>query len=286
MAVHIVTDSTSDLTPSLLEAHGAAGLIHIVPLTVHFGEEEFLSGVTLSNDEFYDRLVRSKVMPRTTQASPAAFIELYGKISQPGDTILSFHISSKMSGTYQSAVLAAKQFGDRRIEVVDTKSASLGVGVIALRAALAVKAGEKPDAVLAKSREWIRELQVYFVVDTLEYLHKNGRIGRAQALVGGLLNIKPVLTIDDGVVAPVEKVRGKANARTRLFDRAREALGQRPGGPPYAAIVHTRAQGDAEELSARLAAEFPKATVLVAELGPTVGTHVGPGALGIIGFPV
>ena len=286
MSVHIITDSTSDLTPALLEAYGLAGRVHIAPITVHFGDEEFLSGITISTEEFYARIEETKVMPRTSQPSPAAFMDLYRSVSSPGDTILSFHISSKMSGTYQSALLAAKHLGDRRVEVVDTKSASLGVGIIAIRAALAVAKGETADAALALSRELIARQRVYFLVDTLEYLQKNGRIGKAQALLGGLLNIKPLLTVDDGVVAPAEKVRGQAKARARLFERAAEYLRAelKSGESTVSAVVHARAPEAAEELRARLAAEFPNVTFVLAELGPTIGSHTGPGALGAICF--
>ncbi len=286
MNVHIVTDSTSDLSASLLEEYGVARLIHIVPLTVHFGDEEFQSGVDLSTSEFYARLEKAEVMPRTSQPSPAAFIELYKTISKPGDTILSYHISSRLSGTFQSALLATKQFSDRRIEVVDTKSASMGLGIIALRAALGLVQGESADAVLNMSREWIANGRVYFLVDTLDYLQKNGRIGRAQALVGGLLNVKPILTLDDGVVTPLEKARGQAKARGRVLSRVVEFLQTQSGGSPgpFAAVVHARAPEDAEALREKLQSEFPNITFLIGELGPTVGTHAGPGTLGVACF--
>lgn len=286
MNVHIVTDSTSDLSTLLLEEYGVSDLVHIVPLTVHFGDEEYLSGVNLSTAEFYERLGTSQAMPRTSQPSPAAFIDRYRSISKPGDVILSYHISSRLSGTYQSALLAAKQVSDRRIEVIDTKSASMGLGLIALRAALGLRGGGSVDEVLETSKELIAKNQIYFLVDTLDYLQKNGRIGRAQALVGSLLNVKPILTLEEGIVAPVEKARGHAKARARVLARIVEYLSAQSKPSSLGAIVHAQAPEAAEEFRSKLAAQFPDTTFIVGELGPTVGTHTGPGTLGVVCFGV
>ena len=230
MAVHVVTDSTADLSPELMDAFGVRDALHIVPLTVHFGDEEFLDGVTITADQFYERLSTSEVLPRTSQPSPAAFVEAYSNISSPGDTILSFHISSRLSGTYQSALLAARQLPDRTIEVVDTRLASLGLGLVGLYAAKGVKEGKGAEEVLGQCRRIMQEARILFLVETLEYLQKNGRIGKAQALVGGLLNVKPLLTLEDGVVTPLEKARGKAKARGAACLSASARL--RPKTPP------------------------------------------------------
>lgn len=282
MAVHVVTDSTADLTPELIKEFGVTSPVHIVPLTIHFGEEEYRDGVDLSTEEFYRKLRESHQMPRTSQPSPAAFIDVYSQVSQPGETILSFHISSKLSGTYQSALLAARQFDDRRIEVVDTRSASLGVGLIALRAAELAERGAEPDEILILCREMINHSRVFFLVDTLEYLQKNGRIGKAQAIVGGLLNVKPILTLEDGVVAPLDKVRGKAKARARLLERLIE--GTSPDSVAAGAVVHAQAPEEADSLTQAVAAQFPTSRIVTGQLGPTVGTHVGPGTLGVVAF--
>jgi EDD domain protein, DegV family len=280
--IHIVTDSTSDLTPQLLQEAGVEDTVHIVPLTVHFGDEEYRDGVDLSRERFYQMLTQREEMPRTSQPSPAAFADVYREISQPGDTILSLHISSKLSGTHQSAALASRQFEDREIEVVDTRSVSLGLGLIVLEAAKAAKEGRGKQEILAEVRRRIASIRILFVVDTLEYLHKNGRIGKAQALVGGLLNVKPLLALEDGIVAPVEKVRGKAKARERMLERLFEEVP--PESLEMGAVLHAAASSEAREVLQRLQERYPGRRFYVEELGPTVGTHAGPGTLGVVAF--
>lgn len=279
--IHIVTDSTSDLTPEVLAAHFGGAKIHVIPLTVHFGEEEYRDGVDLTTAEFYRKLTSGGAMPRTSQPSPAAFVDLYKEISQPGDVILSYHLSARLSGTIQSAALAARQIEDRTIEVIDTRSVSMGLALIAGRAAERAASGATPEEIVQESRELIAKQHIYFVVDTLEYLQRNGRIGKAQALVGGLLNVKPILTLDDGVVAPLEKVRGRSKARERLFERASSHAAT--GGATMGAVLQAAAAEDAKAFADRLheayGIRFP-----VIELGPTVGTHAGPGTLGVVVF--
>lgn len=280
--IHIVTDSTSDLTPRLLQEAGVEDRVHVVPLTVHFGEEEYQDGVDLSRDRFYEMLSQRAQMPRTSQPSPAAFADLYRAISQPGDTILSLHISSKLSGTHQSAALAARQLGDREIEVVDTRSVSLGLGLIVLEAAKAAKEGRDKQEILAEVRLRIAKARILFVVDTLEYLQKNGRIGKAQALVGGLLNVKPLLALEDGIVSPLEKVRGKAKARERMLERLFEEVPAE--SLEMGAVLHAAAADEAREIAQRLQDHYQGHRFYVEELGPTVGTHAGPGTLGVVVF--
>lgn len=280
--IRIVTDSTADLTPQLLQEFGVEDFVHVVPLTVHFGQEEFQDGVDLARDTFFEMLRTRTEMPRTSQPSPAAFVDVYREVSNPGDTVLSLHLSSKLSGTHQSAALAARQFSDRDIEVVDTRSVSLGLGLMVLAAAQAAKEGRSKQEILAELRKRIAAVRIYFVVDTLEYLQKNGRIGKAQAFVGGLLNVKPLLALEDGVVSPVEKVRGKAKAKERLLERVLEAVP--PGSVEMGAVLHAAAATEGEEIASRLDQLYGGFKFHVEELGPTVGTHAGPGTLGVVIF--
>lgn len=273
--IHIVTDSTADLPKKVVEEYG----IHVVPLTVHFGDEEFQDGVNLSTEEFYERLASSPVMPRTSQPSAAAFAQVYEEISQPGDTILSFHISSSLSGTHQSALLAARQFDDRQIEVVDTRLVSMALGMVVMRAAGAKNRGLDAEEILAECQRAAGATQVIFVVDTLDYLQKNGRIGKAQALVGGLLNVKPILMLEDGVVAPLEKIRGSAKARRRLIEKAQTLVP--PDTVDEVALLHAAAEDQATAVAEQLRAAFPSVNFHIAELGPTVGAHAGPGTVGV-----
>lgn len=280
--IHIVTDSSADLTADLLAEAGVHGRVHIAPITVHFGNTEYQDGVDLFPDQFYEMLARAESMPRTSQPSPAVFVDLYRDISQPGDTILSIHISSRMSGTHQSAALAARQFDDRIIEVVDSRSVAMGLGLMVVEAAKAAAAGEDSQQILARVRRRIAGSRIFFVVDTLEYLQRNGRIGKAQAYLGGLLNVKPVLSVEDGIVAPVEKVRGKAKALERLIQRLAEAVP--PGTFEMGAVVHAAAADEAAELAKRLGELYGGAPLPVHQLGPTVGTHAGPGTVGVVAF--
>ena len=211
--IHVVTDSGSDLSMEVRQRLA----INVVPLTVQFGSDIYKDGEEISVSEFYAKLKAESEMPSTCQPSPADFVAMYEAIAQPGDTIISVHLSSKMSGTYQSAVLASTMLdSDIQVKVVDSKSASMGLGLVAATAAQGVQAGKDLDEILADVQQAVDQLQVYFVVDTLEYMKKNGRIGLASALVGTMLNIKPILTLVDGEVAPFEKIRGKAKALKRV----------------------------------------------------------------------
>lgn len=277
--IHVVTDSGSDLPVELREQLG----IHVVPLTVQFGEEIFKDGVEISTAEFYTRLRRDSKVPSTCQPSPADFVEMYEKIAEPGDTIISVHLSSRLSGTYQSAVLASTMIDPAiTVKAIDSRSASLGIGVVTVVAAEAVRAGKSLDEVLELVQGTIESLQVYFVVDTLEYLQKNGRIGLASAMVGTLLNIKPILTLSDGQVAPAEKIRGRSKALRRLRELSQEFRQRYPGKQLQAAISHsdnlTEAQSLAEQLPEILDLDTP---AIIGEIGPTIGVHTGPGTVAL-----
>ncbi len=273
MGVKIVTDSTSDLPPELATRLG----ITVAPLNVHFGTEMYLDGVDLSPDEFYQRLQSSSVLPTTSQPSVGAFVDLYQRLSQDADAILSIHISSLMSGTYNSAIQAKEQAEvSCPIEVVDTGQASMGLGLIAMAAAEAVQKG----AGLQEAREVVESVTPYTeffgVLETLEYLRKGGRIGKAQAFLGSLLNIKPVLIIKDGVVHPLERCRTRRKALDRIGEIAE-------GFAPLEeiSILYATTPEDAGELAQRLGHLVSDRQVIMGRVGPVVGTYLGPGALGL-----
>jgi len=282
--IHVVTDSGSDLPVDVRQRLG----IHVVPLTVQFGDEIFRDGEDISTAEFYARLRQEKILPSTCQPSPADFVALYERIAQPGDTIISIHLSSKMSGTYQSAVLASTMIDPQiTVKAVDSKAASLGIGVTAVAAAEAAQTGKSAEEVLEEAQRVVECLQVYFVVDTLEYLQKNGRIGLASAMLGTLLNIKPVLTLVDGQVAPFEKIRGKTKALKRLRELGTEFRQRYPDRKLKAALSHAdnpaEAQTLAEALVEILDLEEP---VLLGEIGPTIGVHTGAGTIALFMYSV
>lgn len=282
--IHVVTDSGSDLSLEVQERLG----IHVVPLTVQFGSEIYKDGEEISAQQFFARLKTEVEMPSTCQPSPADFVAVYEKIAQPGDTIISVHLSSKMSGTYQSAVLASTMLDSGiKVKLVDSKSASMGLGLVAVTAAEGVQAGKDVDEILTDVQHTIDHLQVYFVVDTLEFLKKNGRIGAASALVGTMLSIKPILTVTDGVVAPFEKIRGKAKAIKRVRELVIEFQQKYPEKRIRAALSHATTQEEADQIAEALALTLPvEGDVLIGNIGPTIGVHTGPGVVALFLYSV
>lgn len=275
-AVRIVVDSGADLTQEVAQQYG----ISIVPLKVTIGDTEYQDGVNLQKEEFLDKLPHTSVMPFTTQPSPADFMQQYEQLRDDGAShIISIHLSSKMSGTFQSASLAARQVEGVQVTTVDSYSASLGIGLLAIQAAQLADAGESAEHIVAKLEQWKEKLVVYFSVDTLEYLQKNGRIGRAQALLGGMLNIKPVLTVEAGEVAAVAKARGKRKALNLVLEHVQRAIA---GQTAEAAVIHAAAPEAAETLREQILAMAPGSRVSTYLLGPTIATHTGPGTLGVI----
>ncbi|HUC93419.1 MAG TPA: DegV family protein [Paenibacillus sp.] len=282
-AVKIVVDSTADISRELRERLG----IEMVPLKVHFGEEQFLDGVTIDPDDFYDKLASSPALPTTSQPSPIEFQEAYERILKetPDAQIISYHLSAKFSGTYQSATIGRTMLeSDADITVIDSKSASCGFGLIAIRAAELAKEGRSKAEILAEIDRLSRDLKLYFLVDTLEYLQRGGRIGKAAALFGSILNIKPILTIDrEGTVAPVDKVRGSKKAMQRIVELLEPNFGS---DPVNVAIAWSKYDAAAKELLEMVRSRFNVQDVHETTLGAVIGTHVGPGTAAVFMYRV
>ncbi len=274
-AIRIVTDSTADLPDSLVKRHG----IGVVPLTVFFGDDAYRDGVDLSSGDFYRRLVTDQRHPHTSQPSPAAFEEQYRRLAAEGaNRVLVFCLSSRLSGTYQSAVMAA-QMVDIHVDVVDTEQASLSMGWMVAAAAQAIEAGAGADEVIAWAEDCKKRTSLLFVVDTLEYLQRNGRIGKASALLGTLLSVKPILSLADGVVTPVDKVRGSSKAIARMVEIASERHGMQKR--LHVGILHAAAPEQAARLAETIQQSLHPDEMLISEIGPVLGAHVGPGAVGV-----
>lgn len=274
----IVSDSTADLPESMVEEYK----VDIVPLRVHFGEEIFLDWVDMKPDIFYEKLGESHILPRTSQPSPADFVKKYKEIGE-GETIISIHISSNLSGTYQSAMMAKDMLPELDIHVFDTKLASLAHGAVVIEAARAAREGKGKEEVLNLVKEMIKKVRVYFMVNTLEYLQKNGRIGRAQAMLGTLLKVKPILTLEDGIVTPKEKARGKARALDRLVKICLEEYG--PDQPVKIALLHGNVLEEALKLQDKIEGVFNFEEAIISELGAVIGSHTGPGVVGMVIYP-
>lgn len=274
MPVRIVTDSTADLPQDIVDRYG----ITVVPLTVFFGEEALLDGVDIDPDQFLVRLASSPVLPRTSQPSTEAFREVYERLGQESAEIISIHLSSKLSGTLNSAAVARDQVahGGLHIELIDSYTVSLGLGLIVREAAAVAAAGGTLKEVVAAARHAMDRVSVAILVDTLEYLRRGGRIGRASSFLGSVLSIKPIISIENGEVVPLERVRTRRKAADRLFAIA---TADRRAKAVFAAFT-----GSAEEtdvLVDRLREALPHTDVRPAKIGPTVGVYMGPNALGI-----
>lgn len=279
--IGLVTDSTCDLPQELIERYN----IHVVPLSVIFGDENYLDGVTLTAEQFFQMLQTSPHHPRTSQPAPGDFAAAYERLRSQCDQIVSVHLSSDLSGTYQSAQMARDMFPDMEIALVDTRSASIGLGWTVLLAARAIAAGKSLGEVVSICEQSAHAQHILLTVESLEWLHRNGRIGKASALLGGLLSLKPILHVEDGVVAAYDKVRGKVD---KMMNRMVEAMQEFVSAdqPVYLGIVHA----ERPELAARMA-ELVQSTYQVQEqvittVGAVIGVNTGPGTLGFVLVPV
>ncbi|HXA27236.1 MAG TPA: DegV family protein [Candidatus Angelobacter sp.] len=271
--LHLVTDSTSDLL-----AEGARRRnLTVVPLTVRFGDEQLRDGVDIDSATFYRRLVGSPALPTTSQPSPEQFAEVYRALLQaPGDEVVSVHLPAHLSGTVQSATLAAREVDPERVHVVDSWTIS---GGLQLLLDLAVRERDQglDAATVVKNLEGRRDrVTCYVLLDTITYLQKGGRIGRAQAFIGGVLNVKPIVSVERGEVGPAARVRSKQQGVAKMVELVR-------GNGPLEAIsmMHGDAAAAAGEVRDRLTQLLPELEIPLGQLGPVVGTYAGPGSVGV-----
>jgi DegV family protein with EDD domain len=276
VTVAIVTDSTADLPPELT----ASRSITVVPLTLNLDGKSLLDGVDIRPDEFYRRLPSVTTHPTTSQPSVGRFAEAYSSLLADHDAVVSIHISEKLSGTYSSARQAAEMTDPKRVRVVDSEKVSMSLGLITLVASSMAGGGAEAETIEAKVLDMRQHTQTYFSVATLEYLRRGGRIGRASALLGSVLQVKPVLCIRDGLVTPLERVRTFERALNRILELTREI----DRGHGVCVIVgHADAEADAERIGREL--EPIAETLMIQPLGPVVGTHAGPGVVGVGCYP-
>ena len=275
MAVRVVTDSLSDLPASIAEELG----ITVVPANVHFGTQVFKDGVDLKADEFFDRLINGPEFPTTSQPSVGEFAEAYKSVAVNADAIVSVHVSSKVSGTFNSAQQGA-EIADVScpIEVVDTLQASMAVGLIAMQAARAANTGASLVEVVEVANSATARAQCVALLDTLEYLQRGGRIGKARALVGTLLKIKPLISLQDGVVHDFAKERTRRKAVARL-ERAAQEFSPLSSASVMYSTTRDEADSLAESIRPLMAGEEEP---IVARFGPALGTYVGPDSLGLV----
>jgi DegV family protein with EDD domain len=272
--IRVVTDSACDLPQSLAEEHG----IDIVPLTIRFGDEELVDRRDLSPKEFWARSAESPVLPETAAPSPGAFEEAYRRAGDAGaDGVVCVTLASALSATYQAAELAAKSIaGTIPVRVVDSKTVTMAQGLMAIAAAQAGAAGKDLDACTAVAEDLVDRTRTFATLDTLENLKKGGRIGGAQALIGSLLSIKPIIEIRDGVVEPESKQRTRAKSLRYLVDKVKEA-----GAVENLTVMHGDAP-DLEEFLDLLAPIYPRDDIIVGDIGAVIGAHGGPRVMGVV----
>jgi DegV family protein with EDD domain len=272
MTIRIVTDSTADLDDATIARHQ----ITVVPLNVHFGAESYEDGVSLGRGEFYERLKSSTVLPRTSQPSAGAFQAAYEGLSE-ADAIVSIHIGGKLSGTVNAARSGAslRAVATPEVTVVDSDQVTVCLGNAVVAAAEAAEAGGTAAEVAEAAAECARRGRILLLVDTLEYLQKGGRIGRARAFLGTLLRTKPVLALVDGEIAGIERPRTRQRAIKRLYE-----LTVKTPRPTQIAILYGTTPYEAEALAVQVREALPSVAVRTVQVSPVIGVHTGPAALG------
>ena len=274
MVIKVVTDSTSDLPADVAESLG----IEVVPLNVHFGSDVYKDRVNLMPDTFYDKLINGDVLPTTSQPSVGEFIDVYERLGSDADGIVSVHVSEKLSGTMNSARLASQQANaDCPIEVVDTFQVSMGVGICAMEAAEVANSGGDMNQVILAARNAVTRSQCFFMLETLEFLQKGGRIGKAQALIGNLLKIRPMLILQEGEVHPLGRERTRRKGIAKLVDTVAELA-------PISglAVMYSTGPDEAQTLAQNVSKFMIEGREpMMLQIGPVIGTYAGPDTLGI-----
>lgn len=280
MGIKILTDSSSDLSEALLKEYG----IDRLSLMVIKGEEQYLDSVTISPKDVYDGMRKGEVF-KTAQVPLNSFYDKFEEYAINKDTVIYLGFSSELSGTFQSAVLAKEQieekYPDFDLSLIDTKAASLGFGLIVLKAAKLAKEGKSKEEIIKVVEFYLDHIQHVFTVDDIEYLFRGGRVTKTQAFVGGLLNIKPVLNVEEGRLVPIEKVRGKNKVYKAMLDIMDDRTKEADLPNQVIGISHADDLEDAIKLKEMISERFGVKEFVIGDIGATIGAHVGPGTLAI-----
>lgn len=273
MTIKIVTDSTADLPPALTEELG----ITIVPLYVRFGNDTYRDRVDITEDAFYQRLMNDPVHPSTSQPTPQDFANFYHELSKQAEGIVSIHISNKLSGTCNSALQAKEMIAaECPVEVVDSEMVSMGLGLLAMEAATIANSGKGLQQVVEEVKQSISNTHLWALFDTLKYLALGGRIGKAKALLGSILNIKPILAVKEGEMVPASQARTRAKGIGMLYDYVNTFMDVQD-----LSVVYSTTPDEAQVLADRIGTMFDRSRIRLARLGPVLGVHAGPGALAV-----
>ena len=273
----IVTDSTSYIPTDVAQKHG----ITIAPQVLIWDNQTYRDGIDIQPTDFYSRLKTAKSMPSTSQVSPATMQEIFQGLVEKGTSVLGIFISSKLSGTLQSAIQAKDMMGSagEKVTLVDSRSTAMGLGFQAIIAARAAEAGASIEEAAAQASSAHDRTGVFFAVDTLEFLHRGGRIGGAQRFIGSALNLKPILAVKEGKVEGIERIRTKSKAHERVLELVAEQVKGKSN--VRIATLHANSADDAKSLLDRAATELSPVETLFTEVSPVVGTHAGPGTVGL-----
>ena len=273
--IAIVTDSTAYLPKDTVHEYD----ITVIPLMVNFGQESYKEGVDIVNEQFYPRLASEKNLPTTSQPVVGELVVAFEKLLETHDSVIGIFLSSGLSGTANSAETAARMVGGD-ISIIDTKITSAGQAQMVLRACAMIAEGKSKEEIVTDLMEMRETITAYFVVDSLEHLHRGGRVSGVSAALGSLLQVKPILTVNEGKLELFEKVRTRKKALARVIELTRENTDATK--PLHISVVYAHNPDDAKAFHAQVQEAFPNATTDMAELGPVIGTHVGPGLLAVI----
>ncbi len=273
--IAVVTDSSAFLPEEMVREYG----IHVIPLNVQFNGTTYKDLVDISVDEFYKKLAAAAELPSTSQPSAGEFVEVFKAAAKDHDAVIAVVLSSVLSGTYGSAMAAKDMLPDIPIAVVDSRSVSMGLGYMALAAARAARSGRSLQEIVAEVESMVPKMHVWFLVDTLKYLAKGGRIGGAEAFLGSMLAIKPLLQVENGKVEPLDKVRTRGKGIERLVERFKKEC---DGRPVHCTVINAIAPEEAEQLKTMVLTAFPQVQdLMVTGVSAAIGTHVGPLTLGL-----
>ncbi|NJN97211.1 MAG: DegV family protein [Anaerolineales bacterium] len=277
--IKIVTDSTCDLPPGWINRYG----LTVVPINIQFGLETFHEGQTIGPAAFYQRIEAEGVLPTTSQPAVGEFCQIYQDLAADGSEILSVHVTSKLSGTWQSASMAARQVqGQVRVGVVDSLTGSVGLGLLVREAALLAETGLSAAEIVARLEVRRPEIHVFIMLKDLRFARMSGRVGRLRELLASLLHIKPIITVDEGALIPVERVRSQQRGFERMVELAAERLGQ---APVHLGVTHAQAPGQAAELLALARRRLNCQETFIADLALSLAVHFGPGTVGFATYP-
>ena len=273
MTVKVVTDSTCDISAQLVQELG----ITVVPIYVVFGDKSYRDKIDIGEDEFYDKLIHGPVHPTTSVPTPKDFADVYNKLAEETDEIISIHLTSKESGTFNSALLAKELVTRKcRIEVVDSLSLSMGLGLLVIEAAREARAGASLEKITELMRRAVPKVHFIILLDTLKYVVRGGRLSKAHGILGSVLKVKPLLTLREGDLSLMGVARTRAKAMERLYEFAKGFSKVKE-----IAVAYTTTHDEAKALADRIKAAFPDVPVSLTRVGSSLGTHAGPGGIGV-----